>query len=76
MIVREWEQQLMAGGLGLENARQLLACFYADTVLLAMWDTSLYDRVGLMTNTTKTGLWRSSLGGYDKVFWTRRTWRG
>ena len=64
-IVREWERQLVARGLGLDDVRQLFACFYADDGLLAARDpehlqlafdllTALFDRVGLKTNTTKT----------------------
>ena len=52
-------------GLGFDNVRQLFACFYADDGLLAArgpkhlkltFDlfTSLFDRVGLKTNTSKT----------------------
>jgi hypothetical protein len=63
--VREWERQLVAKGLGLDDVRQLFACFYADDGLLAARDpehlelafdilTSLFDRVGLKTNTLKT----------------------
>ena len=37
-IVREWELQLVARGLGLDNVRQLFACFYADDGLLAARD--------------------------------------
>ena len=63
--MRKWERQLVAGGLGLDDVRQLFACFYADDGLLVVrkpehlqlvFDllTSLFNRVGLKTNTTKT----------------------
>ena len=41
-VVREWERQLVAGGLGLDNVRQLFACFYADNGLLAARDPEPY----------------------------------
>ena len=64
-IVREWERQLVAGGLGLDDVRQLFACFCADDGLLAARDpehlqlaldhlTGFFDRVGLKTDTAKT----------------------
>ena len=67
-VVREWERQLVARGLGLDDVRRLFACFYADDGLLAARDpehlqlafdllTDLFDRVGLKTNTTKLGAW-------------------
>ena len=63
--MRGWERQLVARGLGLDNVRQLFACFYTDDGLLAARDpeqlqlafdllTILFDRVGLKTNSTKT----------------------
>ena len=65
-IVREWAMVLQAEhGMGLEDVRRLLACFYADDGLIVACDpadlqaafnvlTGLFDRVGLRTNTTKT----------------------
>ena len=38
VVVREWERQLVARGLGLDNIRQLFACFYADDGLLTARD--------------------------------------
>ena len=34
-ILREWERQLVAEGLGLDDVRRLFTCFYADDGLLA-----------------------------------------
>ena len=65
-IVREWARILQADhGMGLEDVRRLLACFYADDGLIVARDpgdlqvafdvlTGLFDRVGLRTNTMKT----------------------
>ena len=64
-IVREWGRVLHANhGMGLEDVRRLMVCFYADDGLLIArmpkdlqiaFDvlTGLFDRVGLRTNTTK-----------------------
>ena len=76
-IVREWERQLVTGGLGLDNMQQLFACFYADDDLLVAWDpkhlqlafdllTNLLDKVGLKTNTTKTKAMTFLPGGIRK----------
>ena len=65
-IVREWVRVLQeVHGMGLEDVRRLMACFYADDGLIVARDpedlqvafdvlTGLFDRVGLRTNTTKT----------------------
>ena len=65
-IVREWARVLQADhGMGLEDVRRLLACFYADDGLIVArypdelqiaFDvlTGIFDRVGLRTNTDKT----------------------
>ena len=65
-IVREWVRVLQeVHGMGLEDVRRLLACFYADDGMIVARDpddlqvafdvlTGLFDRVGLRTNTTKT----------------------
>ena len=64
-VVREWERQLVERGLELSNVRRLFACFHANDGLLVARDpkhlqmafdllTSLFDRVGLETNTLKT----------------------
>ena len=69
VIVREWMRQVMgpeaaAGGVGLE-IRKLLACVYVDDGIIALRNpvflqecinklAALFDRVGLITNTTKT----------------------
>ena len=58
-VVQEWERQLMARGLDLDDVWRLFVCFYADNGLLATRDpehlqlafdllTDLFDRVGLM----------------------------
>ena len=54
----------MSVGLGINNMRQLFACFYANDGFLVVQDpehlqlafdllTALFDRVGLKTNTLK-----------------------
>ena len=65
-VVQEWARVLQADhGMGLEDVRRLLSCFYADDGLIVARDpdklqiafdvlTGLFDRVGLRTNTTKT----------------------
>ena len=63
--VREWITQLKERGVDTDDIRKLVACFCADNGLVAARDvdtlqkafdvlTSLFDRVGLRTNTTKT----------------------
>ena len=65
-VVQEWARILQADhGMGLEDVRRLLSCFYADDGLIVARDpaalhvafdvlTGLFDRVGLWTNTPKT----------------------
>ena len=64
-IVREWVRGLWEEhDLGFEDVRQLLACFYADDALVVARNPehlqitcgvliTLFDQVGLETNTTK-----------------------
>ena len=65
-IVREWVRVLQeVHGMGLEDVRRLMACFYADDDMIVARDpeelqvafdvlTGLFNRFGLRTNTTKT----------------------
>ena len=65
-IVRKWVRVLQeVHGMGLEDVRRLMTCFYADDGLIVTRNpedlqiafdvlTGLFDRVGLRTNTTKT----------------------
>ena len=73
-IVREWGRVLHEDhGMGLEDVRRLMACFYEDGGLIVacmpedlqiVFDvlTGLFDRVGLRTNTTKPRPWSSCQG--------------
>ena len=87
-IVREWMRQVMgheaaANGVGME-IRKLLACFYVDDGIIASRDpaflqecidklAALFDRVGLVTNTTKTEA-MTFLPGSIRGCFTRETY--